>query len=72
MDAATEITVRWSFDANTRYESGRIILMNDDTDTTLVDVDFGSKTATVKVKKGTPADQVVAVVSGQFTAKLKT
>jgi hypothetical protein len=36
------------------------------------DVDFGSKTATIKVKKGTPADQVVAAVGGQFTAKLKT
>lgn len=38
----TGMTVRWSFDANTRYESGRIILTNDDTNATLLDVDFGS------------------------------
>ena len=35
------------------------------------DVNFDSKTATVKVMKGTPADEVIAGVSGQFSAKLK-
>lgn len=35
------------------------------------DVNFDTKTATVKIVKGTTPDEVIAGVSGQFSAKLK-